>query len=66
LSGFGSTSNVRFFWFCSPVGGVGKLEACACRPQARRPDVNSVGKPDADYGITVTRPSLPFGITGLR
>jgi hypothetical protein len=24
LSGFGSASNVRFFWFCSPVGGVGK------------------------------------------
>ena len=36
LSGFGSTSNVRFFWFCSPVGGVGKPEACPCRPQARR------------------------------
>jgi hypothetical protein len=33
LSGFGSTSNVRFFWFCSPVGGVGKPEACPCRPQ---------------------------------
>jgi hypothetical protein len=33
LSGFGSTSYVRFFWFCSPVGGVGKPEACPCRPQ---------------------------------
>src|SRR5271168_680994 len=36
LSGFGSTSNVRFFWFCSAAGGVGKPEACPCRPQARR------------------------------
>src|SRR5882757_5518394 len=36
LSGFGSTTYVRYFWFCSPVGGVGKPEACPCRPQARR------------------------------
>jgi hypothetical protein len=33
LSGFSSTSSVRFFWFCSAVGGVGKPEACPCRPQ---------------------------------
>jgi hypothetical protein len=36
LSGFGSRSYVRFFWFFSSVGGVGKPEACPCRPQARR------------------------------
>jgi hypothetical protein len=33
LSGFGSALFVRFVWFCSPVGGVGKPEACPCRPQ---------------------------------
>src|SRR5258708_29390018 len=36
LSGFGSTTYVRYLWFCSPVSGVGKPEACPCRPQARR------------------------------
>jgi molecular chaperone IbpA len=42
LSGFGSASNVRFFWFCSAVGGVGKPEACPCRPQqfCRRADLS--------------------------
>ena len=36
LSGFGSTSNVRYFWFCSPVGLVGNAAALSTFPQWRR------------------------------
>ena len=37
----GSASNVRCFCFCSAVGGVGKPQACPCRPQVcRRADLS--------------------------